>query len=180
MARLFRALKELFKYLRGDLRIFNFYEVDQKAMRLYSLDWMFGSSVDKYKEFSVAFIQFLVKNFNGIAVNDFLDNSRIPDAIQLKIKIDDSMMNDLWSEQTNMESMISRLRDLIREDLGRVREDHERLEARLEQQAEIVGDLQNSAALHPRTPTPQQPQRFEASSKHSQIDIGEFAALIEQ
>ena len=45
IARLFRTLKELFKYMRGDPRVYNFYEVHKSNMRLYSLEWLYGSDI---------------------------------------------------------------------------------------------------------------------------------------
>ena len=72
-ARLFRVLKELFKYLRGDPRVYNFYEVQKGNLKLYSLDWLYGSGIDRYKALSSEFSTFLIKNFHEVETQDFMD-----------------------------------------------------------------------------------------------------------
>ena len=72
-ARLFRALKEFFKYIRGDPRIFKFYEIHKPNLRLYSLDWLYSSGIDHQRELSAEFANFLMINFNGVDTQDFID-----------------------------------------------------------------------------------------------------------
>ena len=73
MSRLFRAEKELFKLLRGDPRVYNFFIVEKANLHAYCVDWLYGSKNDAYRQLGVEFMGFLVRQFEEIDSSDFLD-----------------------------------------------------------------------------------------------------------
>ena len=44
----FRAIKELYKYMRGDPRVSQIYSADKATLQQYALNWLFNSGIENY------------------------------------------------------------------------------------------------------------------------------------
>jgi len=71
--RQFKAVKEFFKLLRRDMRLFGFYKPQKAQVGLYSIDWLFASGNYNYRMLSMEFMNWLLTHYpNEIDWLDFV------------------------------------------------------------------------------------------------------------
>ena len=82
--RRFTAVAELYKYLRGDPRVFQFYEARKDQMVAYAIDWLFGSAIDNHRKLALSFVTFILRFFPNIEYADFVGRDIVPDGFRMK------------------------------------------------------------------------------------------------
>lgn len=106
--------------MRGDPRVYNFYEVHKSNMRLYSLEWLYGSDIQRYKELAVEFASFVFDKFEEIETVDLIDINQISDGLRLKFFVDESIINELRGKQETMNEIMTTIKSVIKAELEKV------------------------------------------------------------
>ena len=101
-SRLYSANKELFKYLRGEQRVFESFRVTEANLKSLSLDLLFSSKFEIYRKLSIEFSAFLIKHFHDVGPGDFIASFTTPYAVQMKYSIEEKVMIDLRDSMYSM------------------------------------------------------------------------------
>ena len=70
--------------MRGDVRLFQFYQAKKEKMTDYSIDWLYGSGIEKYKKLAISFVGFMLKYFPNLEYADFVGQDVVPSGFKMK------------------------------------------------------------------------------------------------
>ena len=85
----FHAVAELYKYMRGDPRVLQFYQANKVNVQHYALDWMYSSRNKDYQNLAISFTSFLAFWVPDLNMAEILPMSEVPDNVKLKFAITD-------------------------------------------------------------------------------------------
>ena len=50
----------------------------------YSIDWLYGSGIEKYKKLAISFVGFMLKYFPNLEYADFVGQDVVPSGFKMK------------------------------------------------------------------------------------------------